>query len=162
MGRDFRCRCRGGLEGRREDLPDATLGRAACGSRAPQSTPIQPRFSRRNGAVAWQGHRVGLRLPGDCWSKAVTRRCYCGGNGFADPERMRRAFLGIVGRPLQAIRRNARMEALSWPALTDEPNSAHLSTVSAVRHELGDDQSDGLLACQPDLLADFGQSGSDP
>jgi transcriptional regulator GlxA family with amidase domain len=33
--------------------------------------------------------------------------------GFADPERMRRAFLRTVGQPPQAIRRNARMEALS-------------------------------------------------
>jgi transcriptional regulator GlxA family with amidase domain len=32
--------------------------------------------------------------------------------GFADSERMRRAFLRNVGQPPQAIRRNARMEAL--------------------------------------------------
>lgn len=33
--------------------------------------------------------------------------------GFSDPERMRRAFLRTVGQPPQAIRRNARVEAIS-------------------------------------------------
>ena len=31
--------------------------------------------------------------------------------GFADPERMRRAFIRAFGQPPQAIRRNAREEA---------------------------------------------------
>ena len=30
--------------------------------------------------------------------------------GFADPERMRRAFLRAFGQPPQVIRRNARVE----------------------------------------------------
>jgi AraC-like DNA-binding protein len=34
--------------------------------------------------------------------------------GFADPDRMRRAFLRAFRQPPQVIRRNARMEAHAW------------------------------------------------
>jgi hypothetical protein len=46
--------------------------------------------------------------------------------------------------------------------LPGEPHSARLWTGLVAGLEFGDGRSDGLLACQPDLLPDFGQSGSDP
>jgi transcriptional regulator GlxA family with amidase domain len=39
---------------------------------------------------------------------------------FADPDRMRRAFLRAFGQPPQVLRRNARLRALDWKEIDDD------------------------------------------
>jgi len=74
---------------------------------------FQPCLPHRNRPIAGQGGREPARRsrrPDDGAKPPSDRRLIARQTGFADRDRMRRAFLRAFGQPPQVIRRNARAE----------------------------------------------------
>ncbi len=91
----------------------AADGAGSCRCRAAQPTTVQPRIPGGDRAVAGQGCRKSPRgsRARDDGGRPSSIDVVAQHTGFADRDRMRRAFLRAFGQPPQVMRRNARATA---------------------------------------------------